>query len=142
MLKVKTYLAVSPVHGIGVFADEDIRRGTVIWEFNPAVDLRYSREEWQKLKESISPQSFAALERYTYKENNYYWLCLDNAQFMNHCEEHYNVVNEISCLMRARWDIKRGEELLCNYFQYSDLDDVHLRCLRRAVTQTIAALES
>lgn len=139
MLKVKTYLAVSPVHGIGVFADEDITGGTAIWEFNSAVDLRYSCEEWQKLKESISLQSFSALERYSYKENNVYWLCLDNAQFMNHCAERYNVVNEISCLMKARWDIKRGEELLCNYFQYSDIDDVHLISLRKALKQTITS---
>lgn len=132
MLKVKTYLAASPVHGIGVFADEDITGGSAIWEFNSAVDLRYSCEEWLKLKEAISTESFAALERYSYKENDSYWLCLDNAQFMNHCEERYNVVNEISGLMRARWDIKRGEELLCNYFQYSDKDDVHLMGLCKA----------
>lgn len=131
MLKVKTYLAASPVHGIGIFAGEDIKTQTVIWECNPQVDLRYSCEEWQKLRKSVSPESFAALERYSYKENNTYWLCLDNAQFMNHCEQDFNVVNESSGFMLARRDIRKGEELLCNYFQYSDYDDVHVKWLRR-----------
>ncbi len=129
MLKVKTFLAESLVHGIGIFAGEDIPEKTAVWEFNPHVDLQYSCEEWQQLKESVSPESFAALERYSYKENNAFWLCLDNAQFMNHCQQDYNVVSESSGLMLARRDIKKGEELLCNYFQYSDCDDVHIRYL-------------
>lgn len=131
MLKVATYLDVSAVHGIGIFAGENIAAGTVIWEFNPHVDLKYSPVEWEKLKKSVTTQSFAALERYSYKENDHYWLCLDNAQFMNHCDDSYNVINESACLMRARWDIKPGEELLCNYFQYSDSDDKHLGCLMK-----------
>jgi len=136
MLKVITYLEVSGVHGIGIFAGEDIPAKSVIWEFNPHVDLKYSCKEWQQLKEEVSPQSFAALERYSYKEDNYYWLCLDNAQFMNHGDEDYNVVNESSCLMLARRDIKQGEELLCNYFHYSDCDDQHVKCLRKSGSES------
>ena len=62
MLKVKTYLAVSAVHGIGLFADQDIPGGAAIWEFNPMVDLEFSCEEWQQLRKSISPdpRSFSA----------------------------------------------------------------------------------
>ena len=139
MLKVKTYLAVSAVHGIGLFADQDIPGGAAIWEFNPMVDLEFSCEEWQQLRKSISPHSFTALERYVYKENNSYWLCLDNAQFMNHSDEQYNVINESSGLMRARRKIRRNEELLCNYFHYSDRDDVHLQYLQTAVQETAAS---
>jgi hypothetical protein len=45
---------------------------------------------------------------------------------MNHCAVDFNVENhqEVNQML-ARHDIKKGEELLCNYFQYSDHDDEH-----------------
>ena len=133
MLKVKTYLNTSTVHGIGIFAGEDIPKGTVIWEFNPHVDLVYTPEEWSTIACSISEQSLAALKRYIYKEKGNYYLCLDNAQFMNHCLSEFNVENSreenrmLSCS-----DISQGEELLCNYFQFSDSDDEHVLFLQAA----------
>jgi len=131
MLKVRTYLDISRVHGIGIFAEEDIPRGTVIWEFNPHVDLLYSPEEWSRLATSISEQSLAALKRYSYKEKGKYCLCIDNAQFMNHCAENFNVENlQEGNRMLACCDISKGEELLCNYFQFSDSDDAHVLFLQ------------
>ncbi len=126
MLKVKTFLDVSAIHGIGIFADENIVKGSVIWEFNPYVDLVYTPEQWSTLAANISIQSFAALRRYSYKEKGNYYVCFDNAQFMNHCAVDFNVENHHEAnQMLARHDIKKGEELLCNYFQYSDHDDEH-----------------
>ena len=126
MLKVKTYLDASSVHGIGIFAGEDIPKGSVIWEFNPYVDLVYTPEQWCSLGANISIQSFAALKRYSYKEKGNYYVCLDNAQFMNHSAVDFNVGdNREGNNMLARRDIRMGEELLCNYFQYSDSDDEH-----------------
>jgi len=134
MLKVRTYLDVSAVHGIGVYADEEVPKGAVIWEFNPHVDLVYTPEEWRSLATSISAQSLAALKRYSYKENGNYYLCLDNAQFMNHGASLFNVENcRDANRMLARRDIRKGEELLCNYFEYSDSDDEHLLFLQAAM---------
>ena len=125
MLKIHTYLDRSATHGIGIFAAEDIPEGTLVWEFNPRIDLTYTPEEWRALKTEVAPACFTALERYSYKENDRFHLCIDNAQFMNHSESDYNVVNTAHNTMLARCNIRRGEELLCNYFQYSDADDVH-----------------
>jgi hypothetical protein len=33
--------------------------------------------------------------------------------------------------MHARKDIPEGDELLCNYYEYSDPDDIHLQHLNR-----------
>lgn len=125
MLRINTYLDRSATHGIGIFAAEDIPEGTVVWEFNPHVDLTYTPEEWRNLQAAVTAPCFTALERYSYKENNRFHLCIDNAQFMNHSDSGYNVVNTPQNTMLARCVIRRGEELLCNYFQYSDADDVH-----------------
>jgi hypothetical protein len=42
MLLVKTTLACSPIHGIGLFADQCILQGTRIWEFTPGFNLKLS----------------------------------------------------------------------------------------------------
>ncbi|HIJ78554.1 MAG: SET domain-containing protein [Desulfobulbaceae bacterium] len=130
MLIVKTYLDRSTIHGIGIFAGEQIACDAPIWEFNPAVDLEFTVEQWLAMKKTISPQSFNNLLRSSYKENNRIYLCMDNAQFMNHSTEIANIrQDEIRNTMHAKRTIQCGEELLCDYFAYSDPDDLHLKSL-------------
>jgi uncharacterized protein len=128
MLGVRTYLDRSPLHGIGLFTSERIMAGSIVWEFNPAVDLVYSLVQWDLLKASITAQSFMNLVRLSYKEAGNIYFCMDNAQFMNHSETHPNVAHGSSKnKMHAVRDIEKGEELLCNYLSYSDSDDYHVR---------------
>jgi SET domain-containing protein len=127
MLRIKTYLDKSPVNGIGIFAGEDIPRGKIIWEFNPLVDFVYSGEEWDNLTKTISPESLQHVLKYAYKSKGRYYLCVDSAQFMNHNTDSHNIGNNPeNNTMFARRNIKRGEELLCNYFEYCDSDDHNL----------------
>jgi len=51
MLKVKTYLDIStiPNIGIGLFADERIDGGTVIWDFVEGLDFVISNSDLSKL---------------------------------------------------------------------------------------------
>ncbi len=127
MFTVATYLDRSALHGIGVFAGQDIARGQIVWQFNPLLDLAYSYDEWLALQAADSPHSFTHIRRYSYKEGDRFYLCLDNAQFMNHSSEGHNVENnrELNTMV-ARTAITRGEELLCNYFEYCDEDDYNL----------------
>jgi len=127
MLKVKTYLDKSAVHGIGIFAAEDIAAGTVIWEFNPLVDLEFPPDRWEALRRTVCDISFQEVEKYAYKEKNRIVVCLDNAQFMNHDATTFNVSNSPDGnTMTARIPIPARQELLCNYFEYCDADDVNL----------------
>ncbi|MEW6520850.1 MAG: SET domain-containing protein [Thermodesulfobacteriota bacterium] len=131
MLTIATYLDRSSLHGIGVFAAEDVARGRIVWEFNPLIDLEFTAEEWREIESKAAPASFRHIRRYSYKEGNRFYLCVDNAQFMNHSSEVANVANDRSSnTMVACSDIRRGEELLCNYFEYCDSDDFNLMHLR------------
>lgn len=126
MLTVKTYLKQSPVEGIGLYAGQTIKKGEVIWEYFPLVDITYSPDEWLALLEKVNKHSLEFLKRYAYKENGIYIVCMDNAQFMNHSDEHFNLTNTSDLKsMYATRDIEENEELLCNYFEYSDEDDHH-----------------
>jgi SET domain-containing protein len=114
MLLVKTYLAASGVHGIGLFAAEQIPSGTVIWRFDARIDRCFTEVERLALPEPA--RSFAAI--YSYPEfvgSENYNLDGDNARFMNHSESP-NTDCEIDTI--ATRDIASGEELLCDYRQF------------------------
>lgn len=130
MLTIKTIVKRSELHGLGVFASENISKGKVIWEYFPMIDITYSLEKWRELELNLAPASFETIKRYAYKENGVYVVCMDNAQFMNHSHEYYNVANTDDLKsMYATRDIAQGEELLCNYLEYSDDDDHHIQKL-------------
>lgn len=131
MLRIKTYLDKSPLHGIGIFAGEDVAAGTVIWEFNPLVDLEFSPAKWAVMRRELCPPSFREVEKYSYKEKGRIIVCLDNAQFMNHDGTDYNVRNSAGGNnMIAGRSIAAGEELVCNYFEYCDKDDANLEKIK------------
>lgn len=131
MLKIATYLDKSSINGIGVFAAEPIELGQTVWEFNPAVDFVFTARQWKRKLTSVTPHAREALRRYSYKSANKFYLCNDNSQFMNHSETLNNIHNNnIDDSMYASRMIKIGEELLCNYFEYSDEDDYHLTIIR------------
>lgn len=122
MLLVKTTLNVSEIHGIGLFADEFIREGTIIWKFNRLIDLRFSEAE----VEQLSPDSREQIRKYSYREKHtgLYVLCGDDARFFNHSENPncFDIFhNEEEDLTVARRDIFAGEELTCDYALF-DLD--------------------
>ena len=82
MLLVKTKLAASDIHGIGLFAAEFIREGTVVWESHPAVDIRLTAEQISALPGPCREQ----IRKYSYREKQtgLYVLCGDDARFFNH----------------------------------------------------------
>lgn len=132
MLTIKTYIKESLVDGIGLFATYQISKGDLVWQYHPDVDLTFSEERWAQMQKSLSPWSYDSLRNYSYKENGQYIVCLDQAQFMNHSDLNFNVGNSKDLKkMYALRDIEAGEELLCNYFDYSDEDDHHLKLIRR-----------
>ena len=125
MLKVKTYLDRSKIHGIGLFSDQIISTGQEVWSFHPKIDLVIEPDEWLTMEREVAEASFSQIRRLAYKENGKIHLCLDNAQFMNHSRILNNITNlKDTNTMIATRQIEVGEELLCNYFEFCDQDDV------------------
>lgn len=122
MLLVKTRLAASEIHGIGLFAAEFIKEGTVVWESHPAFDIRLTAEQISGLPGPCREQ----IQKYSYREKHsgLYVLCGDDARFFNHsarpnCIDVYR--GEGGDLTLAVRDIDAGEELTCDYALF-DLD--------------------
>lgn len=111
MFLIPTYLAASPIQGIGVFTPFDIPKGTRLWEFNPAVDWKFTAEELERMPEPFK----ARLKIYCYLNlEGVYLLCGDNARYVNHADDS-NCDDTGGVVTVARRDIRAGEELTSDY---------------------------
>jgi SET domain-containing protein len=119
MMMVETELRPSPIHGLGVFLLEPVKKGGLIWRFDSRIDRVYTPAEVASLPEHA--QRF--LETYcTWHEGvGVYVLCGDNGRYFNHSETPSTVSNAISFGEdRAARDLEVGEELTSDYATICD----------------------
>lgn len=109
MLLVPTYLAPSPIHGIGCFATEFISRGTLLAVF----DYQFDRVFTPADVASLPPFMQAWLETYGYWQDGACWVNFDNLRFVNHSADPNTQQGKIKDY--ARRDIQAGEELTADY---------------------------
>jgi len=124
MLLVATYLDKSNIHGIGLFAGEDIPVGTRIWEFNKLIDIIMTPAMWEEYK-ALPSTSIDTI--FVYKQGGLYYLSLDHDRFINHSKNDFNISNGkyhhmFDDYTYAIRDIKKGEELICDYTEFMDED--------------------
>jgi uncharacterized protein len=117
MFMVKTRLAPSPIEGLGVFADEDIAKGSIVWRFVPKFDLLIDPEDVPLLPPAVVDH----LKRYAYLHDDIqkYVLCGDDARFVNHSDLPNTIgvypPGEGTGLDIAMRDIACGEEITSDY---------------------------
>lgn len=117
MLCVKTKLKESKIDGIGLFANQDILKGSAIWRLNDGLSYnKYTKEEWDDLKRNLSPESFGQISKYSYilKGEDNYNVDLDDSRFINHSDGPNSVISGGNLI--AVKDIKDGEEITMNYY--------------------------
>jgi uncharacterized protein len=118
MLLVKTFLKPSAIHGIGLFAAEDIPRGTVVWRLDPAIDVELTEAQI----EGLSPASRDQIVKYTYLDivSRTYILCGDDARFFNHedAPNCFDYPDGRGGTTVAARDIRAGEELTSDYGKF------------------------
>lgn len=120
MLLVKTKLGQSKIQGIGLFADEFIPKGTVVWRYVSGFDLRFTKKE----VDSFPVTARECIYHYSYlsKDTGFYVLCSDDARFYNHSQnpntkgvDLEGTDNEVGDI--AIVDINIGDEITCDYEQ-------------------------
>ncbi|OGZ53386.1 MAG: hypothetical protein A3B25_02080 [Candidatus Ryanbacteria bacterium RIFCSPLOWO2_01_FULL_48_26] len=118
MLTVKASAKPSLVHGIGLFADERIPKGTVTWRFNPRFDLLFDPKEVEAMPEAHR----SLIDRYAYLSmtTGKYVYSIDDSRFTNHSLKADNIdvvefPGESETCGVANRDINQREEILVNY---------------------------
>lgn len=133
MLLVKTAVKPSLIAGMGLFADQDIKKGDIIWKYTPETCNLFSQEQFQVLLNSFHKTEKELIRYYlTYSYHQKFLngvvLCLDNGRFVNHSNEPVlggpthllpNVAWQYSVALR---DICKGEELTEDYNTYDASD--------------------
>jgi SET domain-containing protein len=114
MLLVETYLAESPGMGLGVFSKHFIKKGTVIWEFVEGFDIEVKEDKYDLLTDVQK----AYVDKYFWKEANYYYSSCDYSNFQNHSFTPNSI--PLDDKMIAARDILADEEILVNYQTFDD----------------------
>lgn len=120
MFVVRTTLGPSSIHGIGAFAGEPIRKGQVVWQFDPRLDLRFSLSDLAKFPPAVQEHIVTRCYVEMYLGEKMMVICSDNAQYVNHSADPNLIDSEDGLVEHAARDIAVGEELTCNYY-ISDL---------------------
>lgn len=122
MLLISASVRQSDIHGLGCFTNEAILKGQVVWQFDERIDIRLLLSELELLPDVA--QDFYHMYGYVEEHNGQKTvvMCGDHAKHMNHSLEP-NLIERGKAmeLNVAAKNIKKGEELTCNYFAF-DLD--------------------
>jgi len=117
MMMVRCYLAPSAIEGLGVHSHVDIRKGDLVWLFDPRFDVSYFKDDLTRV-----PAHFREfLERYTYDhptDPEMVVLDCDEGRFMNHAAAPTIDLTNPSRGVATR-AIRAGEELTCDYASFT-----------------------
>ena len=123
MLQIKTYVGPSSIHGLGLFAAEDIQKDSIVWQYTTFSVQKFNSSDFLKLCGRLPHASLITLLDHFYKYKGEFYYLNDNTRFINHSGEASNLKLLDNNVEIASRKISTGEELLENYHQLYDPDD-------------------
>lgn len=121
MLLIRTYLAPSAIHGIGLFAGQRVVAGAAVWRFAAPLDRIYTVAQVA----ALPPLARAYLARYGYRRRGHIFLCGDDGRFVNHADLPTCIEGDDGASVAAR-DLAIGDELTEDYRSFDDDAGVHI----------------
>ena len=118
MFVVRTSLRPSPIEGLGCFAEEPIKKGQVVWQFDSRLDIRFLLAELPNFPLVVQEhfRIYAHVEKLNGEEMMVY--CADLSKHMNHSYSPNLFDTPDNIQEIAVCDIEAGEELTCDYFSF------------------------
>jgi SET domain-containing protein len=127
MIHIAYTLKSSDLHGVGLFADEDIKQGQLIYTASPLLDLNITQEQFdnldQKEKDEILWWGFFD------RPSQMWHVDFDVSKFINH-SDNATVTQDDShegAYLVAVHDVQPGEELTQNYLEFETAEDLERR---------------
>ncbi len=114
-LLIPTHLAASPIHGLGLFAEEPVAAGTPVWRFDARIDRLFAPDD--ALLDEFPQVARLADFHGCVIDGVGVLLPGDDARFLNHDDEPSIGRADPGDwrMFVARRAIAAGEEITCNY---------------------------
>lgn len=127
MIHIKYKLGESSRHGIGLFADEDLTEGQLVYTASPLLDVNITQEQFDTLSEREKQefQWWGFLDT----SSKLWHVDFDVSKFINHSTEGTLTqdTNHDGAYLVTTRAINRGEELTQNYLEFESKDDLKRR---------------
>lgn len=124
MIHISYKLKTSNLHGIGLFADQDIAKGQVIYTASPLLDLNITQEQFDSLDRR--EQDEIIWWGFFDRPSQMWHVDFDVSKFINHAYD-ATVTQDPAhdeAYLVAKRDIKAGEELTQNYLEFESQADL------------------
>lgn len=108
MLSDKLVKKPSQIHGRGLFANDDIKKGEILWTEDSDVK-KITLEEFSKLTGKEKEE----WHHYGYCADGLVWMEFDDSRYWNHSFNPNTKDDDMTCI--ASRDIKKGEEITWDY---------------------------
>ena len=114
MLLIDTYLDKSKIHGVGVFAKENAKKGEKIKEVRTEFEIEFNSENLPKMPLSLAK----FIDTHSYERvlgSKIFVMGIDNEKYLNHSID--PSVNDEGIALK---DIKIGDEITIDYRDFDD----------------------
>ena len=130
MLHIKYKLKESSLHGIGLFADEKIEKGLVVYTASPLLDVNITRAQFASLEENEKKE--VGYWGFWNEPNNVWHVDFDVSKFINHSFQPTVTQdsNHQDAYLVATRDIEPGDELTQNYLEFETKEDLQKRGIK------------
>ena len=114
MLLIDTYLDKSKIHGVGVFAKENAKKGEKIKEVRPEFEIEFNSENLPRMPLALAK----FIDTHSYERefgSKMFVMGIDNEKYLNHSAD--PSVNDNGIALK---DIKIGDEITIDYRDFDD----------------------
>lgn len=130
MLHFKYKLKASDLHGVGLFADQDIAKGELLYTASPVLDLNITQGQFDALEQAEKDE---ILWWGFFDEPSQMWhVDFDVSKFINHSYEATATQDEAhdEAYLIASRDIALGDEITQNYREFESQEDLARRGIK------------
>ena len=113
MIVIKTKLDKSLISGIGLFANQDVLKGELIWKMTSISVFKITPDRYKALSQ-IEKDFITDKDYYWLDEHGNYLIPIDDSRFVNH-SNNPNIIETDENFCFASRNINQNEELTIDY---------------------------
>ena len=114
MMLIDTYLDKSKIHGVGVFSNQNVKKGERIKEVRPEFEIEFNSENLPRMPLALAK----FIDTHSYERefgSKMFVMGIDNEKYLNHSAA--PSVNDDGIALK---DIKIGDEITIDYRDFDD----------------------